>query len=663
MANPYISALRRAIEQMKLQRAPVQQWLGTLQNAPGIRQSMLDDARMGLILREGRNSPVTRDELLQHLDDNAPQIDEIVYGGPREENVIQTEAASEDEYGHPLDEYGNRIWSRQDAVDDIMDEYSHELESLEERYRMNAYDDWYSNQEHFDRDSYRVQPYQPGLADRNYEPRLVEHDPAHTEDLFNPRGEIQGPPYRPRPYQVYGETIRAPDFIPSDGYFQRGDEIVREGDRAQWFIAQDRGDYTERELRDYYTGNFRQRGRLTADPLFEDPQLPDYAPTRVTDYSRRLNTPTGAGRGGYQSYRIDDAFDDPETAERILDTFDDRLSESTWEAFYDTPEEHAAMEDAREELIRRYIGQYTLDEDADQAVEVSTHVPYSDGRFVTPGGSDQFVILVNTKRNPLSREDYFEPHFKANEGGQMAGKNVFMHIRGNFRYDNEGNRVLFIDELQSKLHQKGYNEGYRASKPNADPNIPDGWRIIKGHELPQTQSYALRIKDNDWVLVNEGGGVVIHSDHHAIVDRTAQRYAEQFSTTKGSVPDFPLKGKEWLETGIRRILHWAAEHGVERIAWTTGDMQLERYAGVPVDIYDKIMPNIIGKFVKKNGGRVRLEQMNSAEGNTVWVADLPEATRERMLREGVTYGAAGLAAGLAAQSRRHDNRQRRDPII
>ncbi len=42
------------------------------------------------------------------------------------------------------------------------------------------------------------------------------------------------------------------------------------------------------------------------------------------------------------------------------------------------------------------------------------------------------------------------------------------------------------------------------------------------------------------------------------------------------VPDAPLK-TTWHEMAFRRAVRWAAEHGFDRVAWTTGAQQTERY--------------------------------------------------------------------------------------
>ncbi len=44
-----------------------------------------------------------------------------------------------------------------------------------------------------------------------------------------------------------------------------------------------------------------------------------------------------------------------------------------------------------------------------------------------------------------------------------------------------------------------------------------------------------------------------------------------------NVPPAPFSGS-WEELTLKRIMRWAAENGYERVAWTTGDIQVERYS-------------------------------------------------------------------------------------
>lgn len=96
--------------------------------------------------------------------------------------------------------------------------------------------------------------------------------------------------------------------------------------------------------------------------------------------------------------------------------------------------------------------------------------------------------------------------------------NVLAHVRFNERTDVDGKRVLFLEEIQSDLHQTGRKKGY------FDP------------------------------------------------DSLASR-----RESSGAVPDAPFKStEEWTMLAFKRMVRWAAEFGFDRIAWTTGDQQVER---------------------------------------------------------------------------------------
>lgn len=130
--------------------------------------------------------------------------------------------------------------------------------------------------------------------------------------------------------------------------------------------------------------------------------------------------------------------------------------------------------------------------------------------------------------------------------------NVLAHVRMNDRVDADGKKVLFVEEVQSDWHQKGRKEGY---------NVPDRkGRVEKAK----------------------------HNDRYGIVYDDGTKYPYSFPTKeeaqqfldkpdlKTGVPDAPFK-KTWHELAMKRMLRYAAENGYDRLAWTTGEQQAERY--------------------------------------------------------------------------------------
>jgi len=137
-------------------------------------------------------------------------------------------------------------------------------------------------------------------------------------------------------------------------------------------------------------------------------------------------------------------------------------------------------------------------------------------------------------------------------GGHYDEPNVLAHVRFNER-EIDGQRVLFIEEMQSDWHAKGRDKGYQ--KPVTE--LPEGYTTdivdMKG-----------AVRDRDGMLISTAPSV------EEAVSNALARLSEQ------GVPDAPLK-KNWHEMAFRRMVRWAAENDFDRIAWTTGKQQADRY--------------------------------------------------------------------------------------
>ena len=125
--------------------------------------------------------------------------------------------------------------------------------------------------------------------------------------------------------------------------------------------------------------------------------------------------------------------------------------------------------------------------------------------------------------------------------------NILAHIRTNERVDSEGNKVLFIEEIQSDWaqegRQKGFDEGQKAKKEKIAARM-DG--------IPRNSE--------EWNELNA---------------EMSRLYADAKAHT---VPPMPFKKTDqWVNLALRNMVRHAAENGFDRIAWTTGEQQAERY--------------------------------------------------------------------------------------
>jgi hypothetical protein len=148
------------------------------------------------------------------------------------------------------------------------------------------------------------------------------------------------------------------------------------------------------------------------------------------------------------------------------------------------------------------------------------------------------------KGNPYSGIDAMSGGFRSTHFDQP---NILAHLRVNDRVDADGKKVLFVEEVQSDWHQAGRKKGYAdAQKPYEVFDPKDGKPIATFATEKEAKAYADEL----------GPGV-------------------DYAKSEG-VPDAPFK-TTWHELALKRAIQLASEGGYDRVAFTTGKTQAERY--------------------------------------------------------------------------------------
>lgn len=167
-----------------------------------------------------------------------------------------------------------------------------------------------------------------------------------------------------------------------------------------------------------------------------------------------------------------------------------------------------------------------------------------------PEWKDEWDAIQKQKNALLAQPEFKSQHF--NE------PNILAHVRFDDRPAVDGKKTLFLEEVQSDWHQRGKSEGYKGE-------LKPGYRVreLEPGSTAHNSGWRYVVEDQDGVPVRDGFG------------RTQQE-AIDHSTTNRGVPNAPFRSS-WHELAIKRMLRYAAENGYERIAWTTGEQQAERY--------------------------------------------------------------------------------------
>lgn len=254
-----------------------------------------------------------------------------------------------------------------------------------------------------------------------------------------------------------------------------------------------------------------------------------------------------------------------------------------------------AMYEPLREQLRRFP--FSIVEQADAAQDAPQ---YSDQTL--PGGENYRELLFTLPsrggkatgpagwadtNNPHSAEgavDFNAPHF-------AGTKNLLAHVRFNERTDADGKKVLFIEEIQSDWHQKGRKQGYHK-------NLSEEERVALDKEAMELAEKTLHMNPSN-------------PEYRAASDRVAEIHAALGDT---GVPDAPFK-TTWPELAMKRMIRWAAENGFDRIAWTPGDVQADRY-----DLSKKISRI---KFIKSgSGGFTPQDAIDSQDSGVLKAYDL-----------------------------------------
>jgi hypothetical protein len=179
---------------------------------------------------------------------------------------------------------------------------------------------------------------------------------------------------------------------------------------------------------------------------------------------------------------------------------------------------------------------------------------------------------------------YVSKHFQDQE---------IVHLRVDDRTGPNGEKVLFINEVQSDLHQAGRAKGYQG----------------ESESLAQMEERRSQLDREQTALVKEffGRGAELRNDPRwqALDDQQAEVSAA-IRDKLDAPPQAPFKGDLWLELALKRALLYASENGYDAISWARSD-QIAKAVGADADKlalqYDQKIGKFLDKYTKKWGGK------------------------------------------------------------
>lgn len=205
---------------------------------------------------------------------------------------------------------------------------------------------------------------------------------------------------------------------------------------------------------------------------------------------------------------------------------------------------------------------------------------------------------------PQDKPEYLSPHWKQ--------RNVLAHIRVNDRTDAEGNKVLFVEEIQSDWGQQGKKRGFKGQPIFMEGmrDQPEGFLGLSGSNIPMAP--------------------------------------------------FVTKTEGWLNLALKRIMVMAGEGGYDKVAFINGDQSAERNdLSKQVDsiVYEKEDDGTYSLVASRNGrelvkrnnvkestlpdlvGRDVAERIVNGEGKAI-----PGGPERELTGDGLKVGGEGMKA-------------------
>jgi len=293
-------------------------------------------------------------------------------------------------------------------------------------------------------------------------------------------------------------------------------------------------------------------------------------------------------------------------------------------------------------------------------------------------------------------------------------ENIVYHVRKTDRTGDNGEKVLFIEELQSDWHQAGRQKGYdKLSKEERTAKLSEFEQTMnrKGAEIKDIEEMFKTVGENPelnprlnaaineiaemydppatkgmekWNLARNGindaltvemMGISPSDANHEKLMKMIQETPE-FSALKKArmeyrtamqedqairsmIPQGAFADDRWISQGMKQMLVKAAKEGDDGVAWTTGQHQVEQWTErsrkLYETLYDKKMPSAAKKLADEYGLKVKKIEV---DGEEVMYLELNDKARKRILERGIEMSsAAPLIPGAGLLADQQDNKQ------
>lgn len=195
-----------------------------------------------------------------------------------------------------------------------------------------------------------------------------------------------------------------------------------------------------------------------------------------------------------------------------------------------------------------------------------------------------------------------------------APDNTLMHARFSTRTDSAGKKTLYIDEIQSDWQQQAREKGQVGENEEPEPIDTTGWKSWK---FGDESRYSVSDDKGDMVRQN-----IFATSPAEAISEAARLEADERLEIKQSkqVAKAPFDDvNKYTELMVKRLILHAIETGHDRVAWSPGHVQADRWSGLLQQHIDEVAVHSDGEgsqwvHVRNTGNRDVTDFLNQQLG-------------------------------------------------
>lgn len=318
-----------------------------------------------------------------------------------------------------------------------------------------------------------------------------------------------------------------------------------------------RNGYGENEIYDSDNGSEIRIPRHMRNSFLDNAELESV----ITDYLRE--------EGELRDPDAESEWEDHQDGRAGLPT-DNAMGKTRWNTY-----KLDDGEDYRELLITLPMPRLNPDEEAEMTN--LSNIVWGD---LSPEQKDRLIFLAGKR----DAHYYSTTHWgDTARGVSDDAKANIAHMRFQTFADADGKKVLFLDEIQSDWAQSMRQERDRLENGRSTGGEKEHFHAFKPKEVAA-------VHNSHFGAVIDSGGTedsftMLEAARDEMKARALKRFpklADFWVEAQTSPPEGPFvtNTDAWVSLGLKRMIMYAVDNGYDRIAWTTGEQQLERWQGL-----------------------------------------------------------------------------------